>query len=62
MQLERELAETIAQRDQLLTAAEKWFDAWNTAYGWDFDQAKEMEKLIIKLKGESHDSLSKPRR
>ena len=54
-QLERELAEAIAQRDQLLTAAEKWFEAWNTAYGWDFDQAKEMEKLIIKLKGQNHE-------
>jgi hypothetical protein len=54
-QLERELAEAIAQRDELLTAAEKWFKVWNTAYGWDFDKAKEMEKLIIKLKEQNHE-------
>ena len=54
-QLERELAQAIAQRDELLTVAEKWFKAWNTAFGWDFNEAKEMEKLIIKLKGESHE-------
>jgi hypothetical protein len=54
-QLERELAEAIAQRDELLKTADAWFEAWNSGYDEDFHEAKEMEKLIIKLKGKSHE-------
>ena len=55
MHLERELAEAIAQRDELLKTADAWFEAWNSGHEMDWKEAKEMEKLIIKLKGKSHD-------
>ena len=54
-QLERELADAIAQRDELLKTADAWFEAWNSGHEMDWKEAKEMEKLIIKLKGESHE-------
>ena len=54
-QLERELAEAIAQRDELLKTADAWFEAWNSGHEMDWKEAKEMEKLIIKLKGASHE-------
>jgi hypothetical protein len=55
MHLERELAEAIAQRDELLKTADAWFEAWNSGHEMDWKEAKEMEKLIIKLKGASHE-------
>ena len=55
-QLERELAETIAQRDELLEALQSCFEVF-VNQGWDDDliAAKNAKAAIAKLKGKSHE-------